>query len=169
MSAALLLPLLFLCVFAVALFRRVKIYDCFVAGAKRAVPLLVSLFPYLAAVLMLAELFECSGLAALAARALAPLLSAIGIPTEIAPLLLIKPFSGSGSLALLSRILSEYGADSYIARCACVCYGASDTVFYLSAIYFAGTQRKGLLLPVAAALAGQFTATVVGCLLCKWL
>ena len=113
--AAMLVPLLFLGVFLFAALRRVKVYDSFAEGAAGALPLLKNLFPYIAAVLVLAELFEASGLSACLQTALSPAFAAVGIPPEIAPLVLIKPFSGSGSTALLADLCTRYGADSTIA------------------------------------------------------
>lgn len=164
---ALVIPALFLALFVYALFKRVKLYDCFTEGVKGAIPLILSLFPYIAAVLMLSELFEGSGLSTLLTRALTPLFRLLGMPPEIAKLVLMKPFSGSGSTALLSQILSDYGADSYIGRCACACYGSSETVFYISAVYFAGVKEKKPLKPVVIALVANFVGIVVGCLLCR--
>ena len=164
--AALIIPALFVALFLYALVKRVKLYDCFTAGVKEAVPLIVSLFPYLAAMLMLSELFEASGLSAAITRVLSPAFSALGIPPEIAKLVLLKPFSGSGSTALLADIFSAYGADSYIARCAAVAYGSSETVFYISAVYFAGS-KKNLVKPVIIALISNFLSVILGCLLCK--
>ena len=125
---ALIIPLLFLILFIYALFRRVKLYDCFTEGVKGAVPLVVSLFPYLVSILILSELFEQSGLSARLTQALSPLFSFLGIPPEIGKLVLVKPFSGSGSTALLSEILASFGADSYIGRCACcrTCRGSCN-------------------------------------------
>ena len=166
MIFAVFVPLLFLAVFLAAAVRRVKVYDSFASGAAGVLPLLKSLFPYIAAVLILAELFEASGLSLKLQQALAPALAALGIPAQLAPLVLVKPFSGSGSVAVLSQILAEYGADSYIGCCASVLYASGETVFYLSALYFAG-QKKGAALPAAIALAANLLAAVSACLLCR--
>ena len=163
---ALIIPALFFALFLYALLKKVRLYDCFTEGVKEAVPLLLSIFPYLAAMLMLSELFERSGLSAALTQALSPAFSALGIPPEISKLVLLKPFSGSGSTALLSEIISAYGADSYIARCAAVAYGSSETVFYISAVYFAGS-KKNLAKPVVIALISNFISVILGCLLCK--
>ena len=163
---ALIIPLLFLILFIYALFRRVKLYDCFTEGVKGAVPLVVSLSPYLVSILILSELFEQSGLSARLTQALSPLFSFLGIPPEIGKLVLVKPFSGSGSTALLSEILASFGADSYIGRCACVAYGSSETVFFVSAVYFAGSKKK-LAKPILIALIANFFSLVLGCLLCR--
>lgn len=167
--AALIVPLLFLLLFLYALKKKVKLYDCFVDGVKEAAPLALSLFPYLAVMLMLSELFERSGLSARLTGVLAPAFNVLGIPPEICKLVLLKPFSGSGSTALLSEILTKFGADSYIARCACVAYGSSETVFYVLSVYFAGSKRKKLLKPVLISLFSNFAAVVFGCFLCRYL
>lgn len=164
--AALIIPLLFAALFVYAPIRKVRLYDCFTEGVKGAIPLVVSLFPYLVSVLILSELFEQSGLSARLTRGLAPVFRFLGIPPEIGKLVLLKPFSGSGSTALLSEILSAYGADSYIARCACVAYGSSETVFFISAVYFAGS-RKNLTKPVLIALFSNFASLILGCLFCR--
>lgn len=164
--AALILPALFLLLFLYALIKRVKLYDCFTDGVKEAVPLILSVFPYLAAILMLSELFERSGLSDMLTGFLAPAFRIVGIPPEIGKLVLMKPFSGSGSTALLSEILARYGADSYLARCACACYGSSETVFYISAVYFAGAKKRRAA-PVLIALLAGFLGSVAACLLCR--
>ncbi len=164
---ALAVPLLFVLLFVYALIKRVKLYDCFTEGVKGAIPLVLSLFPFLAAILILSELFTLSGLSAKITDLIAPLLAKLGIPAELAPLVLMKPFSGSGSTALLSQILENYGADSYVGRCACVCYGSSETVFYISAVYFANIKAKKPVLPVVIALTVNLLSVVLGCLLCR--
>ena len=164
---ALIIPLLFLGVFVFALIKKVRLYDSFTTGIKEALPLVFSLFPYLAAILMLSELFEQSGLSDRITSLLAPAFRFVGIPPEIAKLVLIKPFSGSGATALLSDILTRYGADSYIGRCACVSYGSSETVFYILAVYFANIKNKKLVKPVAIALTANLATVVLGCYLCR--
>ena len=134
--AACLLPVLFLAVILAAAVRRVRVYDSFAAGAAGALPLLKSLFPYIAAILVLSELFEASGLSQAFSKALSPLFSAVGIPSEISALVLIKPFSGSGSLALVS--------DVFVRRTLCmrsVCLGRNG-VLYLRCLFRAEQEEK---------------------------
>ena len=165
--AALVLPLLFLALFSYALVKKIPLYDSFTRGVKQALPLALSVFPYLCAILMASELFEKSGLSALLAQVLSPALSFVGIPSELSPLVLMKPFSGSGSTALLSEILQTYGADGYVGRCACVCYGSSETVFYISAVYFAGAKKKAPICAVVISLCVNFLSVIFGCFLCR--
>ncbi len=163
---ALLIPLIFIVSFLYAAVKKVKVYDCFVDGAKKAIPLIVSIFPYLAAVTMLSTLLDVSGLNAKLIEWLAPVFSFVGVPTEIAPLILVKPLSGSGSIAMLADMLEKYGVDSYVARCACVAHGAAETVFYVGAVYFSGLKRKRLTAALVIALFCYLLAVVFGCALC---
>lgn len=164
---ALIVPLLFILTFVYAAIKKVKIYDSFTSGIKGAFPLVLNIFPYIAAIFMLTELFEQSGLSARLCDFLAPALRLFGIPKEIIKLLLIKPFSGSGATALLTELLEQYGADSYVCRCAAVCYGSSETVFYVAAVYFSAVSEKKPAAAIVIALFASFVAAVVGCLLCR--
>lgn len=161
------IPVIFLAVFAFAIFKKVKVYDEFSAGVGEAVKFTVSLVPCLCAIFMMCEIFEASGLADAFTGLLSPAFGFLGIPPELTKLILVKPFSGSGSLAYLTDVIETYGADSYIARCACVCFGSSETVFYISAVYFAGTKNKKIALPIALVLISTFITTVLACLLCR--
>lgn len=158
------LPLVLVFLLIAASFRKVRVYDSFAKGAGGTLPLVGKLFPYIAAVLILANLFEASGLSSALSKALEPLFSRLGVPAPVVPLVLVKPFSGSGSLALVGQLCSQYGADSYIGRCACAVYATGETVFYLSALYFAGGGRAR---PVVIALFSNLAAALFACLLCR--
>ena len=160
------IPLLFFIIFIYAIIKKVKPYDAFTEGAKSAVPFAVSIFPYLVSIFVLTELFEVSGISAAVADFLSPVFRLFGIPKELTKLVLIKPFSGSGALALLTEIYSTYGVDSYLARCASVIYGSSETVFYVAAVYFAGAKTKKLALPIAISLIASFFSCVFACFIC---
>lgn len=161
------IPTIFLLSFVFALFRKVRVYDSFTEGMKNVLPLIMSIFPYIAAITMLTKLLEVSGLSGKIADWLSPVFSFTGIPSEIASLVLMKPLSGNGSIAVLSDILEKYGADSYPARCACVAYGVSDTIFYIGAVYFAGLKRKKLTAALIIALVSYLVAVIFCCFLCR--
>ena len=164
---ALLIPFIFLTSFIYAAAKKTKVYDSFVQGAGKAIPLIVSIFPYIASITVLARLLTASGLEDKILSLLSPSLERIGIPREIAGLIMIKPLSGSGSIAMLSEILSRYGVDSYVSRCACVAYGSAETVFYVAAVYFAGVKRKRLPVAIAFSLLAYLVSVVLCCFLCR--
>lgn len=161
------IPLFFIFIFVFAFVKKVKPYDSFVEGVKSAIPFAMNIFPYLVTIFVLTELFEISGLSDALSDFLSPAFSFLGIPQELTKLVLIKPFSGSGSLATLSEIFNTYGADSYISRCACVIYGSSETVFYVASVYFAGAKTKKLFKPIVISLIASFCSCVFACFICK--
>ena len=161
------IPVLVLIIFLFAIFKKVKPYDSFTLGAKSAVPFAVSIFPYLVSIFVLTELFEISGISNAVTTIVSPLFKFFGIPKELTKLVLIKPFSGNGSLAVLTEIFNTSGVDSYLARTACVIYGSSETVFYIAAVYFAGAKTKKLATPIIISLVASFFSCVFACFICK--
>ena len=165
----LIIPIIFLTTFLFASIKKVKVYDSFTEGIKGAVPLILSIFPYIAAVTMLSMFLDVSGLSTMLNLWLVPAYRLVGVPQELAPLVLIKPLSGSGSIAVLSDVLAKYGVDSYIGRCACVLYGSSETVFYIGAVYFAGVKRKKFTAALVISLVSFVISVIFGCFLCKFM
>lgn len=161
------IPVLILILLVFSVVKKVKPYNAFIEGAKQSIDLTFSIFPYLVGVLILSELFEISGLADMFSSLLSPLFSLFGIPKELTKLVMIKPFSGSGSLAILSDVYLKFGVDSYIARCASAIYGSSETVFFISSVYFAKSKNKKLFLPILISLIASFFSTVFACFICK--
>lgn len=161
------IPAIFIAVIGYAALKRVNVFAAFSRGAGEAVKFVLTLIPLLACTFIMCELFERSHLSDALSNLLAPAFNLLGVPPELSKLILIKPFSGSGSLAYLTKIIGEYGADSYISRCACVLYGSSETVFYISVIYFAKCKNKRRLLPIIIILCATFISTIVACLLCR--
>lgn len=160
-------PVLILIIFIYSLIKKVKPYDAFSEGVKSSIPTVLQIFPCLVCVFVMTELFDKSGLSDILIKFLTPFFSFLGIPKEVAKLVLLKPFSGSGSLALVSEIYTTYGVDSYIARCASVIYGSSETVFYVATVYFAGAKTKNVLKPVLISLFASFVSCVFACFICK--
>ena len=164
---ACLIPVLFLATFVFAAAKKVNVYESFLRGVKKAPPLILSVFPYIAAITMISALFEKSGLQAAFLQRAAPVFSAAGVPEELCELILIKPLSGSGATAVLSRILSAHGADSYIGRCACVIYGGNETIFYVSAVYFSGVKHKKIAAATCICLITYVLSVIFSCFLCR--
>ena len=163
------IPVLIIFIFLFAFIKKVKPYETFTSGAKSALNFALSIFPYLVSIFVLTELFELSGISNFITKILSPVFRFLGIPSELTKLVLIKPFSGNGSLAVLTDIFSKYGVDSYLSRCASVIYGSSETVFYIAAVYFAGAKTKKLTLPLIISLIASFCSCVFACFICRFI
>ncbi len=166
--SAYIIPILFLIVLLLSFIRRKEPYGGFIDGARQAVDLTINVFPYLLAVMVAVEAFRVSGASAYLAQAVAPVLNTVGLPKELAELLLLRPVSGAGSLAILDGIYTDYGADSYIGRCASVIYGSSETIFYISTIYFSQSHVRKLRYAIPVALVATITGCIVGCYLLRF-
>lgn len=149
--------------------KKVPIFDNFVQGSKESLTLVLSIFPYICAILIAVELFSQSGLGGYVSQAFAPVLKFVGIPQELCELLIIRPLSGNGSIAMLEKIYITYGVDSYISRCASVIVGASETVFYIATVYFSSTQVKKLRYAIPVSLFASFAGAIVSCLICRFM
>lgn len=164
-----LLPVLIIFTFVYAKMKKVNVYSSFIGGAKQSIPLVVSIFPYLVTIMIMVQFIRISGLASLIAHFISPAFNLIGIPSELCELVLLKPFSGNGSLAILNDIFTTYGVDSYIGRCASVIVGSCDTVFYVTTLYLSQVKVKRLFYAVPCALIATLAGTVISCLLCRFM
>ena len=162
-------PVLIVVLFVYATVKRVNVYDSFVDGAKQSLPTAVGVFPYLFATFLMVNALRQSGVDKVIVNFVSPPFRLIGIPAEVLELLLIRPFSGSGSLAILSDVYQTYGVDSYVGKCASVIMGSSETVFYVSALYFSQTKVKRLGWAVPIALFCNLLGGVLACMICRWM
>ena len=147
--------------------KKVNVYDSFVEGGKKALKLAYVVFPFVSSVLIMIALFRESGLSEMLTAALEKPLSAVGIPPSMAELLLLRPFSGSGTLAYFETLLKKYGGNSFEAKCPAVVMGSSETIFYVAAVYFSGTGVKKLRGAIAISLFCSLLGAVCACLLCR--
>ena len=163
------IPILIVFVLVFALIKGVDAYSGFVAGAKGALPLMANIVPYIIAMFVAVELFRNSGLSGYLCKLIAPIYNAVGIPPEVCELTLIRPFSSNAGYVLLRDIFSTYGVDSYIGKCASVIMGSSDTIFYVSSIYFASTKVKKTLLTIPIALVCNVACALLACFCCRFI
>ena len=151
----------FVAVFGCA--RRVDVYDSLVQGAGDGLRVMVRIVPAMIGLLTAVSMLRASGALELAAQALSPLLTALGIPPETVALLLVRPISGSAALGVGAELISAYGPDSMVGRTAAVMLGSTETTFYTIAVYFgaAGIARTRYAVPAAlcADLAGFMAAS----------
>jgi spore maturation protein B len=163
------IPVLLVGIPLVGMIRRVKVYDTFIEGAKEGFQVAVRIIPFLVGILVAIGMFRASGAMDLMTNALRPAMSAINFPPEIFPLAVLRPLSGSGSLALATDIIKRYGPDSLIARIAATMYGSSETLFYVLAVYFGAIGVKRTRHAIPAGIIGDIVAALVAVAICTWM
>jgi spore maturation protein B len=146
----LIIPVFILLVVLYGLGKKVRVYDCFVAGAKEGIAVVVKIFPYLLAIFAAVKAFEASGAMDLAKGMLQGLLASLNIPLEVIPIALVKPLSGSASIGVFSDIVKTTGPDSPASLMAAVIMGSAETTFYVLAVYLGavGIRKTRYLVPV---------------------
>lgn len=159
------IPALFIFILCLSLVKKQNSYQSFVDGAAGALSLMVKVFPYLLAVMVAVEIFRQTGISATIASFVAPAFKFIGIPPELSELVLIRPLSGAGAMALLDNIYATYGTDTLIGKTASMIYGSSETIFYIATIYFTQSKVKNLRYAIPVAL----IATLVGIIVGAWM
>jgi spore maturation protein B len=149
--------------------KRLNVLDSFTTGAKDGITITVKIIPMLVAMLTAIGMFRASGGLDLIASALQPLLQAIGLPVDVLPLALIRPFSGSAANGMLAEIVHTHGGDAYISHLAATMMGSTETTFYILAVYFGsqGIRRTRHAVPVG--LAADFIGILAAVVVCRWL
>ena len=145
-------PLLLAAVMAYGAFKRVKVFDVFLKGAKEGMLTCFSIFPALLALVVCVSVLKASGLLAALSEVLSPLYGLFGVPKEVIPITLIRPLSGGGAIAVLNDIFNTYGPDSLAGQMASVMMGSSETTFYTVAVYFGAVTVKNSRYTLRAAL-----------------
>lgn len=161
----LILPLLILVLLTAALFRNVPVYDAFIRGAKKALPLILNVLPCLCAMLCAISVFRASGALEIFTRLLSPVFGLVGIPDELITLILLRPFSGSAAIALLKDVFDTAGADTYAGYLASVIVGSSETIFYTVAVYFGSVGIKKTRHAIPAAIVSGIVGLIFSVIL----
>ena len=163
------IPIFIALILIFSLFKKINAYDCFVLGARQAVDLCINTFPYLVAIFAIVELLSISGLSSILSRFMAPIFNFFGIPSQLTEFLILRPFTGSGSIGMLSNLFSLYGPDSYISKCACLIMSCSETTFYVIAVYFSTTKIKKLKYTIPVCLLSAFISSILACFICRFI
>ncbi|MFP3387931.1 spore maturation protein [uncultured Brevibacillus sp.] len=116
--------------------KRVPVYETFVEGAKGGLTTTIRILPHLIAMMVAVTMFRESGALELLLSAIRPALDAIHFPEEIVPLALLRPMTGTGSLAIATDLIAQYGPDSFLGRLAATMQGSTDTTLYVLTVYF---------------------------------
>lgn len=160
------LPAAILLILGAGLVRRVKIFEAFTEGAAEGISTVVRILPSLVGIITAIGVFRASGALDAVVGLLAPAFRLLGIPAEAIPLVLMRPVSGSASLAIVSDIIRNYGPDSYAGRVACTMLGSTETVFYTLAVYYGSVGIRNIRYTLAAALIADSVSAVASAYIC---
>ena len=163
------IPLLLAFISVWALREKINVYEALTDGAAEGLRVLLRIFPHLLVLLTAIAMFRASGGLDILTQWLCPLLEAVGIPSETAALALLRPFSGSGGLAIGSELITTYGPDSTIGRTAAVMLGCTETTFYTIAVYFGAAGIKKLRHTIPAALVADIAGFLAAAWCVKWM
>ena len=148
---------------------KINVYEAFIEGAKDGFGTAVRIIPYLIAILVAIAVFRASGGMDVIMDGIAWCAAASGADTDFVgalPTAIMKPLSGSGARGMMVDAMNTYGADSFAGRLACIFQGATDTTFYILAVYFGSVgikkTRHALTCGLLADLAGIIAAIAVG-------
>ena len=160
----LLVPLLLLFVSLYGLFKKLDVYSALVQGAREGFSVLCSIAPGLVVLLSAVSMLRASGFFELSASVLSPVFRFLGMPPELAPLMLIRPVSGGAALAVGAELMQTYGVDSLVGKTAAVMLGSTETTFYTISVYFGSAGIRDTRHTVIAALLADFTGFFMACL-----
>ena len=161
------IPALMLGFLAFGVFRRVRVYEIFVEGAKEGFQVAIRIIPYLVAILVAVGMFRASGAMETMVNILADWTGKVGLPAEALPMAILRPLSGSGAYGVMASIINDpaIGPDSYTGYLVSTLQGSTETTFYVLAVYFGAVQvrriRHALAAALTADLAGIFAAVVI--------
>ena len=149
--------------------RGVPIYSEFIEGAKEGFQTALRIIPYLVAMLVAIAVFRESGALDFLKSLLSPILGLLQIPSEMLPMVLMRPLSGSGSLAVLSDMIKQFGPDSLLTYTAATIYGSAETTFYVIAVYFGSVGITRIRHAIFAGLLADLAGAVAAVFVCRLL
>ncbi len=160
------LPIIILAILGAGLLRNVRVFDAFTEGASEGVRTVIKILPSLVGILTAVGVFRASGALDFVVWLLKPAASLLGVPAEAMPLALLRPVSGSASLALVSDIIREHGPDSFVGRVVSTMMGSTETIFYTLAVYYGSAGIRNIRYTLLAALIADGVSVIASAWVC---
>jgi spore maturation protein B len=163
------IPAIFIIILMVAVLKKVKAYDLFVEGAKEGIETIFKIMPSLVGLLVAVGVFKASGALDILIVILRPIIDILGMPTQVAPLALLRPISGSASFAFVTEIIKAFGPDTYEGRVAATMMGSTETIFYTLAVYYGAVGIKNIRYTLVAALMADIISVIASLWACRFI
>ena len=166
--SALAIPATIIIIIFYGIKEKVKIFDTFLDGAKEGMQIVV-LFPTLLGIFLAIGLLRTSGVLEFIISIISPITNILNIPSQILPLAMLRPISGSASIGVAVDIMKNYGVDSLIGVIASTIMGSTETTFYTIAVYTACIKIKKIRFVLLAALLADFAGMIASVVICRFL
>ena len=161
------IPLIILLIIYKGVKEKISVFDVFLKGATEGIEITLKIFPTLIGLFMAIGMLRSSGILEFITQLLLPILNFLKFPSKIVPLAILRPISGSASMAVATDIIKQNGVDSFIGILAAVIMGATETTLYTIAIYTSSIRIKKTRGIIIAALAADITGIIVSLLVCR--
>lgn len=157
----LIIPLLVLFILLYGIAKKVNVYDEFLSGASESFGMTLKIFPCLLSMILGINIFLKSGVLSVLYDLIEPLFNYIKIPIQVLPMMIMRPISGTSTLAILNNLLIDFGPDSLIGRIASIIQGSTDTTFYVITLYFGSVGIKKIRYALWAGLFADLIGIVM--------
>lgn len=161
------MPITILFIILYAVKEKIEIFDLFLKGATDGIEITLKIFPTLIGLFLAIGMLNSSGILDFTTTIISPILNIIGFPKEVVPLAILRPISGSASMAIATNIINKNGVDSFVGILAAVIMGSTETTLYTIAVYTSSVKIKDTRGIIIACLAADITGIVVSFFVCK--
>lgn len=161
------IPIVVIIIIIYGIYKKVDIFDTFLVGVKEGMKVSINLFPTIFTMIIAISLLTSSNITHDLCNVLSGVFDKIGFPSEVFPLAMLRPISGSSSLVVLGDILSRYGPDSFIGRVASVMQGSTDTTVYIISMYFASVGIKKIKYSLVVGLLADLISIILSIVMVK--
>lgn len=161
------MPIAILLIIVNALKEKVDVFDIFLKGAKEGIEIVLKIFPTLLGLFVAIGMLKSSGVIQFIISLIFPITNFFGFPNEILPLAILRPISGSASMAVATDIIKSNGVDSFIGILASIIMGSTETTIYTIAVYTSSVKIKKTRFILLAALLADLTGIIASILICK--
>lgn len=161
------IPVIIVIIILYGLKEKTKVFDNFLDGAKEGIEIVFKMFPTLIGIFLAVGALRSSGIIDLIVNLISPITNLLEFPSQVMPLAILRPISGSASMAVAVDIMQNYGTDTLIGLITSTIMGSTETTFYTIAIYTSvvGIKKtRGILI---AALAADIAGMIVSTIICR--
>ena len=160
------IPILVISVISFGLLKKCEVYSSFISGADDGFKTAIKIIPQLVGLLVAIKVFRASGAMDFITFILKPVAQFLRFPSEALPFALLRPVSGSGSLAMATDLFGKHGPDSFVGRVISVMMGSTETTFYTVAVYFGAVGVKNVRHTLLCALLADLISMVLSTVIC---